>query len=164
MKLYVSPNFHESPDLKGTAIVAIVGIVVIVILSSIFIYIGLPAAETTENSVVTAPPETASLAYVTTFAYGANPILAGQNQTITIEITQGSYQIADVSGGLFVTFPNGSYYQTFGYTTDSNGEASFNFFIAPNTTPGTFNVFATIVSLGELIQNTSSSFEVVTPT
>lgn len=157
-------------DLKGITLVAIVAISIILAGASILIYIGLPinSGGSTTNSIVSAPPETASLAYVITFTYAADQILAGQNQTITIQITQGAYQVADISGGLYVVSPaqssNQTYYQNFGYTTDANGEASFTFPIASNATPGTYDVYATIASMGEFIQNTSSSFEVVTPT
>lgn len=154
-------------DLKGITLVAIVAIAIILAGASIFIYLGLPinSGGSATNSIVSASPETGTLAYVITFAYAADQILAGQNQTITIQITQGAYQVADVSGGLYVMSPesNQTYYQNFGYTTDANGEASFTFPIAQNATLGTYDVYATIASLGELIQNTSSSFEVVSP-
>ena len=148
--------------MKGTTLVAIVAIAIILVGTSVFVYIGLPINNAVDtNSIVSAPPETATLAYIITFAYSVNPIFAGQNETIGIDITQGSFQVPDVSGGLYVNSPNQTYYQNFGFTTDANGEASFTFPLARNATAGTYSVFAVIESLGELIQNTSSSFEVV---
>ena len=75
--------------MKGTTLVAMVAIAVILVGTSVFVYIGLPINNAVEtNSIVSAPPETASLGYIITFAYSANPIFAGQNETIGIEITQ----------------------------------------------------------------------------
>ena len=131
--------------------------IIILIVSSAAVYFlfegvsGNNASETTSGTMM----ET----YAIAFHCGANPVVAGQNQSITIQITQGSYAIPDVSGALYVVAPNHTYYQTFGYTTDADGEASFNF-ATTNATAGTYNVFATILSLGEVLENTSSSFKV----
>ena len=85
--------------MKGTTLVAIVAIAVILVGTSVFVYIGLPINNAVEtNSIVSAPQETAPLAYIIAFAYSANPIFAGQNETVGIEITQASFQVPDVSG------------------------------------------------------------------
>ena len=62
--------------MKGTLLLAIVAIVVIIAATSIFIYMGLPTntGVVTTNSIISASPESASLAYIITFAYSANPI------------------------------------------------------------------------------------------
>ena len=134
-----------------------IAVVIILIGSSALIYIILTGTPETSSSETTSG--NTSPAYIITFMYGANPVPPGQNQSITIRITQGSYAIPDVSGALYVVAPNHTYYQTFGYTTDADGEASFNF-ATTNATAGTYSVFATILSLGEVLQNTSSSFKV----
>jgi len=149
--------------MKGTVLVAIVAIVIILVATFVFIFIGLPnnTGVTATSSIISAPPQTASLPYIISFAYASNPITAGQIQTIVIEIVQGGYQVSSVPGTLQVNSPSQVGYQIFSFTTDAGGEASFTFPVAQNATIGTYHIFAIIESLQEVIQNTSSTFVVV---
>ncbi len=149
--------------MKSTILVVIVAIIVIIIAASAFIYTGMqPKTGTVSNdTMVTPPPQTASDTYAVNFAYEQTTIPAGQNQWINVTIDgPGSYPQADLQGFLNVNLPNGTLYQTFSFTTDSNGQAEFPFTIAQNATPGTYNVSLVIEELGEITENVTSSFVV----
>ena len=149
--------------MKGIVLLAIVAVVIILVATFVLIFFDLPnyTGVTVSSSVISAPPQTAYLPYIISFTYAFNPITAGENQTIGIEIVQGGYQVSSVPGTLQVNSPSQVGYQIFSFTTDAGGEASFTFPVAQNATKGTYHVFAIIESLQEVIQNTSSTFLVV---
>ncbi len=159
------PRVLDSYFVRATStLVAMVGIIVILAGALIFVYEnprGSVGTTTTVDSTASGPTLTSQM-YVISFSYNQTTIHTGQNQTIGLKITQGSNPVPDVQGSLQVNSPFQKNYQNFVFTTDPSGGASFTFHIADNATTGSYQVLALIVSQGGgIVQNASSSFEVV---
>jgi len=84
----------------------------------------------------------------------------GETAVITVTVTDGSSPVAGASVSLSITTPNGKTYSGNG-TTDSNGQASFNYRTNPKKDgSGTFNVSATATLAGYTPGSGATTFTV----
>jgi len=113
-----------------------------------------------ETTQTTTTQQTLSL--VLAISVANNPIVRGNEQTITLKVTGGGNAIEGASISCTVTYASGTTTKDCGGTTNINGEHSYIWRIGSNSSPGTFSVTATASKSGYDSGSASTSFQVTT--
>lgn len=119
------------------------------------------AQETTQTTQ--ASTTTTSQSLVLTITVASSTIVRGNDQTISIRITDGSNSVSGASVSSTVTYASGTT-KDFSGTTNSNGEYSYTWKIGGNSKTGTFSVTASASKSGYTSGSASTTFQVIAAT